>query len=77
MSRFVDRGAIVAAFVGVGMAVTMATGFLLIIPIEPAYILLSVPGGMVIELLRERPRRVRGHGGGSCRTRSSPVPSPA
>ncbi len=48
MRRFFDRGAIVAAFVGVGMAVTMAIAFLLIIPIEPAYILLSVPGGMVI-----------------------------
>ena len=48
MTRFVDRGAIVAAFVGVGMAVTMAISFLLVIPIEPAYILLSFPGGLVI-----------------------------
>jgi hypothetical protein len=48
MSRFVDRGAIIAAFVGIGMAVTMAIGFLLIIPIEPIYLLLAVPGGMVI-----------------------------
>ena len=40
MSRFVDRGAVVAAFVGIGMAVTMAISFLLVIPIEPAYILL-------------------------------------
>jgi hypothetical protein len=48
MSRFVDRGAIVAAFVGVGMAVTMAISFLLVIPIEPAYILLSFPAGLVI-----------------------------
>lgn len=61
MSRFVDRGAIVAAFVGVGMAVTMAIGFLLIIPIEPAYILLSVPGGMVIGYYANaRSARVRG-----------------
>ena len=61
MSRFVDRGAIVAAFVGVGMAVTMAIGFLLIIPIEPAYILLSVPGGMVIGYYANaRSQRVRG-----------------
>lgn len=48
MSRFVDRGAIVAAFVGVGMAVTMAISFLLVIPIEPAYILLAVPAGLII-----------------------------
>ena len=61
MSRFVDRGAIVAAFVGVGMAVTMAIGFLLIIPIEPAYILISVPGGMVIGYYANaRSARVRG-----------------
>ena len=48
MSRIVDRGAVVAAYVGVGMAVTMAIGFLLVIPIEPIYLLLSFPGGMII-----------------------------
>jgi hypothetical protein len=48
MSRIVDRGAIVAAYVGIGMAVTMAIGFLLVIPIQPIYLLLSFPGGMVI-----------------------------
>ena len=48
MTRFVDRGAIVAAFVGVGMAVTMAISFLLVIPIEPAYILAAFPGGLII-----------------------------
>jgi hypothetical protein len=48
MSRFVDRGAVVAAYVGIGMAVTMAIGFLLVIPIQPIYLLLSFPGGMVI-----------------------------
>jgi hypothetical protein len=48
MSRFVDRGAVVAAYVGIGMAITMAIGLLLVIPIEPAYVLLSMPGGMII-----------------------------
>ncbi len=48
MTRFIDRGARTAAFVGIGMAVTMAISFLLIIPIGPAYLLLSVPAGMVI-----------------------------
>jgi hypothetical protein len=48
VTRFVDRGAVVAAFVGVGMAVTMAISFLLVIPIEPAYILLAFPGGLII-----------------------------
>ena len=48
MSRVVDRGAVVAAYVGIGMAVTMAIGFLLVIPIQPIYLLLSFPAGMVI-----------------------------
>ncbi len=48
MTRLVDRGAMVAAAVGIGMAVTMAIGFLLVIPIQPIYLLLSLPGGMVI-----------------------------
>ena len=34
MSRFVDRGAITASWVGVGMAVTIGVSFLLVIPIE-------------------------------------------
>jgi hypothetical protein len=48
MARIVDRGAIVAAYVGIGMAVTMAIAFLLVIPIQPAYMLLAIPGGMII-----------------------------
>jgi hypothetical protein len=48
MSRVVDRGAVVAAYVGIGMAVTMAIAFLLVIPIQPAYMLLAIPGGMII-----------------------------
>lgn len=48
MSRIVDRGAIVAAWVGVGMAVTIAISFLLVIPIEPVYWLLALPAGMLI-----------------------------
>ena len=45
MSRFVDRGAITAAYVGIGMAVTIAISFLLIIPIEPVIWLLALPAG--------------------------------
>ena len=48
MTRFVDRGAITAAYVGVGMAVTIAISFLLIIPIEPIFWLLSLPTGLLI-----------------------------
>ena len=61
MTRFVDRGAIVAAFVGVGMAVTMAISFLLVIPIEPAYLLLAFPGGLIIGYYANaRSSRIRG-----------------
>ena len=53
MTRIVDRGAITAAYVGIGMAVTIAISFLLIIPIEPIVWLLTLPSG----------RLVRGRGG--------------
>jgi hypothetical protein len=48
MSRVVDRGAITAAYVGIGMAVTVAISFLLIIPIEPVVWLLALPSGLLI-----------------------------
>jgi len=48
VTRVVDRGAIVAAYVGIGMAVTIAISFLLVIPIEPIYWLLAVPTGLLI-----------------------------
>jgi len=61
MSRILDRGAVTAAFVGLGVAVTMAMSFLLIIPIEPAYLVLSLPAGAVIGYYANaRARRVRG-----------------
>lgn len=46
--RVVDRGAITAAYVGIGMAVTIVVSFLLIIPIEPIVWLLALPSGMLI-----------------------------
>jgi hypothetical protein len=46
--RFVDRGAIYAGWVGVGMAVTIAVSFLLVIPIEPVLWLLALPAGLLI-----------------------------
>jgi hypothetical protein len=48
LGRFVDRGAITAAFVGLGVAVVSAISFLLIIPIEPVYSLLSIPAGLLV-----------------------------
>lgn len=48
LARVVDRGAITAAFVGIGMALTIGISFLLVIPVEPIYWLLSVPAGLLI-----------------------------
>lgn len=48
MRRIVDHGAVTAAWVGVGMAVTIGVSFLLVIPIEPVYWALSVPAGLLI-----------------------------
>ena len=48
MTRLVDRGAITAAYVGIGMAVTIGVSFLLVIPIEPITWLLALPAGLLI-----------------------------
>jgi hypothetical protein len=48
VTRLVDRGATVAAYVGIGMAVTIGISFLLVIPIEPIYWLLALPSGLLI-----------------------------
>ena len=48
MTRVVDRGAITAAWVGIGVAVTIGISFLLVIPIEPIYWLLTLPAGLLI-----------------------------
>ena len=45
---FVDRGAVTAAYVGIGMAITIVISFLLIIPIEPVVWLLALPCGALI-----------------------------
>ena len=48
MTRIVDRGAITAAYVGIGMAVTIGVSFLLVIPIEPIYWFMALPAGLLI-----------------------------
>lgn len=48
LTRVVDRGAIVAAYVGIGMAATIAISFLLVIPIEIVFLLLGFPAGLLI-----------------------------
>jgi hypothetical protein len=48
VTRFVDRGAIIAAFIGIGVALTVGVSFLLVIPVEPVYALLALPSGLLI-----------------------------
>ena len=66
MSRFVDRGATVAAIVGVGMALTVAVSFLMVIPLDIAYLAFAPISGLLIgwygnqraSQLRSRPGRI-------------------
>ena len=48
MRRVADRGAIAAAYVGIGMAVTIVASFTLIIPIEGLIWLFALPSGLLI-----------------------------
>jgi hypothetical protein len=48
VARLFDPGARIAGWVGVGMAVTIAISFLLVIPIEPVYWYLALPAGLLI-----------------------------
>jgi hypothetical protein len=48
VTRLVDRGAVTAAYVGIGMAVTIVASFTLIIPIEGLIWLLALPSGLLI-----------------------------
>jgi len=48
VTRLVDRGAITAAYVGIGMAVTIVASFTLIIPIEWLIWVFALPSGVLI-----------------------------
>jgi len=48
VTRVVDRGAVVGAYVGIGMAVVIAISFLLVIPIEIVFLLFGFPAGLLI-----------------------------
>jgi hypothetical protein len=48
VTRIVDRGALVGAGVGVGMALVIGVSFLLVIPVEPIYWLLAPLAGLLI-----------------------------
>jgi hypothetical protein len=48
VTRIVDRGAITAAYVGIGMAATIGVSFLLVIPIEPIFWYVMLPAGLLL-----------------------------
>jgi hypothetical protein len=48
LGGLVDRGAVTAAYVGLGMAIVIAISFLLIIPIEPVYTAFALPAGLLL-----------------------------
>lgn len=48
MSRFVDRGAVFAGWVGVGTAVVLVIAFALIVPIQALVYVLALPAGALI-----------------------------
>jgi hypothetical protein len=48
VNRVVDRGALTAAYVGIGMAVTIVVSFMLFIPIEWVIWVLALPSGLLI-----------------------------
>lgn len=46
--RFVDKGAVFAGYVGIGMAVVIAIAFALIIPVQTLVFIASILGGVLI-----------------------------
>ena len=61
MTRLVDRGAVTAAYVGIGMALTIVVSFTLIIPIEWIIWLMAFPAGLIIGYYaNQRSNRVAG-----------------
>lgn len=48
MTRFVDRGAIIAGWIGAGMALVIVIGLALVIPIQSLVVLMAIPAGALI-----------------------------
>ena len=48
MSRFVDRGAVVAGWIGLGTAVVLVIAFALVVPIQPIVYVAALPAGLLI-----------------------------
>ena len=65
LSRFIDRGAIVAGWIGLGTAVVLVIAFGLVVPIQPVVFVLALPVGLLIgwyanaKSERRRPRYAR------------------
>ena len=48
MSRFIDRGAVVAGWIGLGTAVVLVIAFALVVPIQPVVYVAALPVGLLI-----------------------------
>jgi hypothetical protein len=48
LTRFVDRGAVVAGWIGAGMALVLVIALGLVIPIQPLVALMALPAGALI-----------------------------
>ena len=48
MTRFVDRGAVVAGWIGLGTAVVLVIAFALVVPIQPIVYVAALPAGLLI-----------------------------
>jgi hypothetical protein len=48
LSRFIDRGAIVAGWIGLGTAVVLVIAFALVVPIQPVVYVAALPAGLLI-----------------------------
>jgi hypothetical protein len=62
LSRFIDRGAVIAGWIGVGTAVVVVVAFGLVLPIQPIVYVAALPVGLLIgwyansKAQRRRPR---------------------
>jgi hypothetical protein len=48
LTRFIDRGAIVAGWIGLGTAIVLVVAFALVVPIQPIVYIAALPAGLLI-----------------------------
>jgi hypothetical protein len=53
LTRFVDRGAVVAGWIGLGTAVVLVIAFALVVPIQPIVYVAALPGRAADRLVRK------------------------